>query len=510
MAASNFSRDVLENFYGGIPNQENQLLPPPIRSKIRLGFEIVRNEFNQWLRVWKMRAPEGSKDILKFFQKTKNNFIGVTREEVQYLKSVKAQYGLLVRFSANRNGEVEHMEHYFNRMKPIVFNEHNIDTINHIFNQFVDELRGEIESWSERGSGWVIDEILEAIINVAQYQPLNGASYIPLPEKLKNKKAIVNIQNIDNQCLRWAIRAALFPPPRGVKVSRPSSYPINNGLNFEGIDFPTPVSQIDRLESQNPNLAINVFGWDKEQVIVHRISEKEGNIPRINLMLTKQGENTHYSYVKRLTALLYDQNRHNESKHFCERCLHGYKTKDLLERHKPECKGLLKSPTRTEMLKEGENKMSFTNYYKQMKAPYVIYADFECVLAKIAGCEPSQDKSFTVKTERHEPCGFSYTAVRSDGKLFGPFNYRGRDAAYVFLRWLQESEREMREDMENKRPLLMKPEDWQKHRGASDCHICCKSLVKGLYLDSMAVYDYDSGKYCGQSHRRCYHQAAKK
>ena len=25
----------------------------------------------------------------------------------------------------------------------------------------------------------------------------------------------------------------------------------------------------------------------------------------------------------------------------------------------------------------------------------------------------------------------------------------------------------------------------------------------------MAVYDYDSGIYCRQSHRRCYHQAAK-
>ena len=356
MAAANFSRDVLENFYGGIPNQENQRLPHPIRPNIRLGFEIVRNEFNQWLRVWKMRAPEGSKDILKFFQKTKNNFIGVTREEVQYLKSVKVQYGLLVRFSANRNGEVEHMQHYFNRMKPIVINEHNIDTTNHIFNQFVDELRSEIESWSERGSGWVMDEILEAIINVAQYQPLNGGSFMPLPEKLKNKKAIINIQNRDNQCLRWAIRAALFAP-RG-DIRRPSSYPTNDGLNFEGIDFPTPVSQIDRLKRQNPNLAINVFGWDKEQVIVHRISEKEGNIPRVNLMLTKQGDNTHYSYVKRLTALLYDQTRHNESKHFCERCLHGYSRKELLERHKPECKGLLKSPTRTEMLKEGENKMS--------------------------------------------------------------------------------------------------------------------------------------------------------
>jgi len=313
-------------------------------------------------------------------------------------------------------------------MQPIVINEHNMDTLNHIFNPFVDEVRGDIEAWSERGSGWVVDEILEAFINVAQYQALKGGSYMPLTEKLKHKKALLNIKNTDTQCLRWAIRAALFPATRGRNPLRPSSYPTNDGLNFEGIDFLTPVSQIDRLERQNPNLAINVSGWDKEQVIVHRISEKEENIPRINLMITKQGDNTHYSYVKRLTVLLYEQNRHNERKNFCKRCLHGYSRKELLERHKLECKGLLKSPTRTEMLKEGENKMSFTNQHKQMKVPNVIYADFECVLEKIAGCEPSQDASFTVKTERHVPCEFSYIAVRSDGKLFGPLNYRGRDA----------------------------------------------------------------------------------
>ena len=73
-------------------------------------------------------------------------------------------------------------------------------------------------------------------------------------------------------------------------------------------------------------------------------------------MLTKQGENTHYSFVKRLSTLLYDQTRHNESKNFSERCLHGYWARELLERHKPECKGLLKSPTRMEMPKAGENK----------------------------------------------------------------------------------------------------------------------------------------------------------
>ena len=97
--------------------------------------------------------------------------------------------------------------------------------------------------------------------------------------------------------------------------------------------------------------------------------------------------------------------------------------RELLERHKPECKGLLKSPTRTEMPKDGENKMTFKNFFKQMKSPYVVYADFECILRKINTCEPDNRQSFTIKTEKHEPCGFSYTVVRSDGQTFGPYNY---------------------------------------------------------------------------------------
>jgi len=340
-----------------------------------------------------MRVPKGTKDIFRFFQTTKNQFVNVCRNEVRELDSVKVQFGLLVRFYVERNGQLEYMVHYFKDKEPTVLNQHNADLLNHLINQFIEHVRGQIEGWSEKGSGWAVDEILEAFINVARYNPLRGGTYMPLPEKLKNKKAVLNIQNRDNQCLRWAIRAALFPAPRGTNPQRPSSYPTNDGLNFAGIDFPTPVSQIDKLERQNPNLAINVFGWDKNQVIVHRISEQAGDIPRINLMITTQGENTHYSCVKRLTALLYNQTRHNDSKLFCERCLHGYSRKELLERHKLECKGLLKTATRTEMHKEGENKMAFKNYHKQMKAPYVVYADFECVLEKIDGCEPTQTKA---------------------------------------------------------------------------------------------------------------------
>ena len=77
-----------------------------------------------------------------------------------------------------------------------------------------------------------------------------------------------------------------FISSTGKNPQRPSKYPVKDGINYEGIDFPTPVKQIDKLEAQNKNLAINVFGWENENncVIPHRISKKEKSVPRINLI----------------------------------------------------------------------------------------------------------------------------------------------------------------------------------------------------------------------------------
>ena len=89
-------------------------------------------------------------------------------------------------------------------------------------------------------------------------------------------------------------------------------------------------------------------------------------------------------------------------------------------------------PTRTEMPKEGQNKLVFTNYHKQMKNPYVVYVDFECILRKIDTCEPNNKQSFTVKMEKHEPRGFSYLVARSDGQTYRPFTYKGRRRHHIF------------------------------------------------------------------------------
>ena len=327
-------------FYGPILQEVNQRQKRPIATtrvvrEVNIDFDLNRNNFNGWLRSWKMSVPEGYQyrsGFLQFAQKTKTRFINLIENEIASLESIKTQFGLLVKFSIVRDEKTQYMEHYFAQRGNAVFTRNNEALVNRTFNRFIDEVKGEIEAWIQRGSGWVIEGIVAAYVNVERYEPLRGGSYMPLPKNLQNKKAIINVQNRDNQCLRWAIRAALFPALLGVKVAKTSSYPTEDGLNFAGIDFPTPVSQIVKLERQNPNLAINVFGWEKDNVTVPRISEKDGSIPRINLMVTHQGENIHYSYVKRLTALLYDQSKNSNSKHVCERCLQGYSKIDLLER----------------------------------------------------------------------------------------------------------------------------------------------------------------------------------
>ena len=173
-------------------------------------------------------------------------------------------------------------------------------------------VKAETDNWSEAGSGWDAGDIDLAYINVARYRPFRGGTNLPLPARLAKKKAIINVRNKDNKCLKWAINAALFPVERGQHAQRPSKYPEDDGIDYTGIEFPTPIKQIDRLEAQNRNLAINVFGWEKNKVVVYRISGKEKSIPRINLMLLGSEETQHYCCIKKVSALLFDSKMNNK------------------------------------------------------------------------------------------------------------------------------------------------------------------------------------------------------
>ncbi|GFR99473.1 hypothetical protein ElyMa_006374500, partial [Elysia marginata] len=173
-----------------------------------------------------------------------------------------------------------------------------------------------IDKWTKEGSDWTIERVRTLWLNIARYQPLRGGSYIPLPKAVSNKKAVVNVQNQDDACLLWALLASIFRiEEHPERISH--YYQYAKLLKFDGIDTPTPISQIPKVERQN-KLAINVFGWGKG-VIVYHVSKQHEAIKRINLLLIEKDGKTHYTWIKNLNRLLYDQNKHREKTYFCDR-----------------------------------------------------------------------------------------------------------------------------------------------------------------------------------------------
>jgi len=257
------------------------------------------------------------------------------------------------------------------------------------------------------------------------------------------------VKNRDNHCLRWSLLAARFPAAKDPQ--RPSKYRAYwDTLNFKGVDSPTPLTQIKRVEELN-HMAINVFGYDKG-VYPLRVSDAPDYIKRTSLLLIEKDGVQHYTWIKDLNRLLHSQSKYEGRKHFCERCLHCFTREDLLAKHRPDCKGISGVPMRTRMPTEDQKILRFVNHHKQLKVPYIIYADFEALTAKIEGAELDPTKSNTQKTQHHEACGFGYVVVRCDGHTEAPVIYRGQDAAKRFLECLAEEEAKIKDVLSQPAP----------------------------------------------------------
>ena len=454
-----------------------------------------------FLRGWQMDVPKGhpqGADPRAFLEDAELLIQKKLEEELKALKGgLKFQLALKVDLEkANPDGSEEYTDPVLRHKQEAVLQKSEIKAALH---QAFPRVQETLEKWTQRGSGWAVDQVHTLWLDIARYQPLRGGSYIPLPAAVKNKKAVVNVKNKDDHCLRWALRAALFQVAKDPQ--RPTKYPTEDGLDFTGIDAPTPISQIPKVEWQN-DLAINVFGWDKG-VIVHHISDQPEDMPRTNLLLIEKAGKFHYTWIKNLSRLLYDQSKHREKKHFCERCLHGYSREDLLEDHKPECQGIGQTAVRVEMPEEGKNKLAFQNHHKQLPAPYIIYADFEALTTKLAGPELDPTKSNTQKTQQHEACSYSYIVVRCDGQTEKPVEYRGPNAAEHLLRALKDEETKIKGVLANKKAMRMTPEDWQAYNAATICHVCDLPLLRAQHRDATDLYDATSGLYRGLVHRKC-------
>ena len=157
-------------------------------------------------------------------------------------------------------------------------------------------------------------------------------------------------------------------------------------------------------------------------------------------------------------------------------CLIGFTRDDPLQSHLVECLGVNEQAVRIQMPTLSNKSIKFVNHKNQLKAPWVIYADFESIIRNIEGPLLPTDKSFTQKTSIQEACGFCLSAVRSDGLSTEPVIYKGQDCIQVFLEQLKEAELIIKQSLKkrNKRYNLI-PEEYQDYYNSNTCWICGES-----------------------------------
>ena len=62
-------------------------------------------------------------------------------------------------------------------------------------NESFEEILNKLDITINKSSGWIIHKIEGLYINVANYEPLSGSSYIPLPKVLNNSmKGLINLK----------------------------------------------------------------------------------------------------------------------------------------------------------------------------------------------------------------------------------------------------------------------------------------------------------------------------
>ena len=115
--------------------------------------------------------------------------------------------------------------------------------------------------------------------------------------------------------------------------------------------------------------------------------------------------------MKKLSALLRRLTSKHDGDHYCPNCLHSFETENKRESHKNVCEN--KDFSNLVMPSEDTKILEFNQYQKFDKAPFIIYADLECLIEKIDGCKNNPENSSATKVSEHIPLGFSISAISS-------------------------------------------------------------------------------------------------
>ena len=364
-------------------------------------------------------------DVETFFARTRKFLIDLLNKETMN-RAVRSQATTWLRFVRD---EVEQVSLAFNSRMMTVY---SLNDKNEIVTAMIEHMVQQIENPALRNSKCVFDRVLHMDIDFHRLNLTRGSSYVPLPDWLMKKKAMINPKNSDRECFKWAVIAAMNWEEIGnnpERVSKLRRY--EREFDWSGLEFPLSLRDINKFERNN-EIGVNILAVEHRKIYICRKGRDYDRI--VNLMLIADIVNPnkkHYVAVKSLSRLLSKQNsKHKQAQHFCINCLNGFESERIRDEHYEYCRS--KDSVRVEMPTQNPI-VKYADGQYQFKVPFVIYTDFESILVPISGAPNNPEMSSTRGINVHQPSGWCMYSKFAYGKVTNPLKqHRSRDCISKF------------------------------------------------------------------------------
>ena len=211
---------------------------------------------------------------------------------------------------------------------------------------------------------------------------ITGSSYIPTPKFIESRKAVLNVNNKnDDLCFLYSVLAHIHPIHCSQHPNQVSHYkPFLHELDYSGLTFPLTIRQIRKFEDQNPQISINVLYHDSETstIMPLRVTDYRGRLHHVNLFMlyndgVKSAEKTptdttnvtepsvgetsvetdepepkyRYTLVRNLSALIRQNKKSKNTLYICPYCIHVfYNNRSSYQIHLASCNSSINDITR--------------------------------------------------------------------------------------------------------------------------------------------------------------------
>ena len=240
------------------------------------------------------------KDVDTFFNRIGKRLIELIEQELKTRTSARIQTTEWIRFirdGPGGQGEAhdeegqERVDLAFNSLMTSVYRRSEMDQI---VDGMITNMKFQIENPALLNTRFVFDEFLYLDINFHQLNLTRGSSYLPLPDWLVRKKAIVNPHNDDEECFKWSVIAAekvgMKDPQRVSNLRK-----FKDNYDWSGLEFPVSIKDIEKFETNN-NVSVNVLAVEGRDIYIHRKGRRVGR--EINLLMVSEDGIQHYTAIR--------------------------------------------------------------------------------------------------------------------------------------------------------------------------------------------------------------------